>query len=184
LYISLAYYLTEVKTMKRMSYEQLNESRSIVRAIIYLSSEAKDAGTKYTRPQDVVSIVARMREMTDILERVMRVHKLKISQAESVQRQRTLRLRQEAIAREERDELELKEWRQRWRVLHDQRLGAELEGRTFLSRNNHHLRQISLDNPYVTPPYWDADTHVYCLVEGLQEFAGMLYSFFAIFPHR
>jgi hypothetical protein len=184
LYISLAYYLTEVKTMKRMSYEQLNESRSIVRAIIYLSSEAKDAGTKYTRPQDVVSIVARMREMTDILDRVMRVHKLKRSQTESVQRQRTLRLRQEAIAREERDELELKEWRQRWRVLHDQRLGAELEGRTFLSRNNHHLRQISLDNPYVTPPYWDADTHVYCLVKGLQEFAGMLFSLFAIFLHR
>jgi hypothetical protein len=184
LYTSLAYHLTEVKTMKRMSYEQLNESRSVVRAIIYLASQAKDAGTKYTRPQDVLSIVARMREMTDILDRLLRVHKLKKSQAESVQRQKILRLRQEAIAREERHDLEPKEWRQRWRVLHDQRLGAELEGRTFLSRNNHHLRQISLDNPYVTPPYWDADTHVYCLVEGLQEFAGMLYSLFAIFSHR
>ncbi|KAG9828080.1 hypothetical protein KCU98_g15276, partial [Aureobasidium melanogenum] len=82
------------------------------------------------------------------------------------------RLRQEEVDRENEDELKLKEWRHRWTVLHDQRLGAEIEGRTFLSNEqSRHLRQVPLDNPYVVRPCWD-NTDSFYLVEGLQKFKG------------
>jgi hypothetical protein len=175
LYISLAYYLTEVKTIKRMTHAQPIESRSVAGAIVDLAIQAREAGSKkHTCPRDVVSMVARIKELRDVVDRYLRDHQQAESRAESVQRQQTQRLRQEAVDREDRNEGKLREWRQRWRVLHDQRLGAELEGRTFLSRNDNHLRQFSLDNPYVASPYWDPDTHVYYLAEGLQEFAGTL----------
>jgi hypothetical protein len=48
-----------------------------------------------------------------------------------------------------------------------------MEGQTFLNRERaHHLRHLSLDNPYVPLPHWDAEMHVYHLAEGLQDFAG------------
>jgi hypothetical protein len=186
LYISLAYYLIKVKTMERMTHAQLRELRSVAKTVIDLTHQAREAGSKkHTCSSDVVSMVARTKEMREDFDRLLRNHRPARSEAESIQRQQTQRLRQETAEREYRDELKLREWRQRWRVLHDQRLGAELEGRTFLSRNDNHLRQISLDNPYVVSPYWDPDTHVYYLMEGLQEFAGTLaiYSHLAIFLH-
>lgn len=173
LYVSLAYYLAEVNTMKRMSYERLKESESLVRAIIYLANRAKDAETDYPRTRPVISMIARVKETTDVFDRFLRAHRHPKAMAESVQRQQTQRSRQEAVDREEVNWLRLKEWRQRWRVLHDQRLGAEMEGRTFLNREQgHHLRHIPLDNPHVPPPHWDAEMHVYYLAEGLQDFAG------------
>jgi hypothetical protein len=182
LYFSLAYCLAEVKTMERMTHAQLKELRSVSETVIDLTHQAREAGSKkHTCPSDVVSMVARTKEIREDFDRLLRNHRPAKSEAESVQRQQTRRLRQEAIDRDDRDELKLREWRQRWRVLHDQRLGAELEGRTFISRNDNHLRQMSLDNPYVVSPYWDPDTHVYYLVEGLQEFAGMLYPFYSLF---
>jgi hypothetical protein len=173
LYVSLAYYLAEVKTMKRMSYEQIKASESLVKAIIYLANRAKDDETEYPRTRPVISMIARVKETTDIFDRLLRAHREAKAMAHSVQRQQTQRLRQEAVDREETVELKLKEWRQRWRVLHDQRLGAEMEGQTFLNRERaHHLRHLSLDNPYVPLPHWDAEMHVYHLAEGLQDFAG------------
>jgi hypothetical protein len=173
LYVSLAYYLAEVKTMKRMSYEQLKASESLVRAIVYLANRAKDAKTEYPRTRPVISMIARVKKTTDIFDRLLRAHRQAKAMAQSVQRQQTQRLRQEAVNREETVELKLKEWRQRWRVLHDQRLGAEMEGQTFLNREQgYHLRHVPLDNPHVPPPHWDAEMHVYYLAEGLQEFAG------------
>ncbi|KEQ74568.1 hypothetical protein M436DRAFT_62945 [Aureobasidium namibiae CBS 147.97] len=173
LYISLAYYLAEVNTMKRMSYEQLNASKSVVKAIVHLVNRVKYARPTYHRSQDVISMVARIKETAEIFDRLLRAYRQQKAVADSAQWQQTQELRQEVCDREEAFELELREWRQRWRVLHDQRLGAEMEGRTLLNREQgHHLRHIPLDNPHVLPPYWDAEAHVAFLVDGLQRFAG------------
>lgn len=181
LFISLAYYLADVNTMKRMSYEQLNASKNVVKTIIHLVNRVKYARPKYHRSQKVVSMVARIKETAEILDRLLREHKQAIAVAGSAQRQQTQILKQEAFDREEAVELKLRDWRQRWRVLHDQRLGAELEGHTLLDREQgYHLRYVPLDNPYVPPPRWDAETEVYYLVEGLQDFAGMLCSLFVL----
>lgn len=178
LYISLAYYLAAVNTMKRMSYEQLNASKSVVKTILHLTDRVKYARPKHPRPRNVVSMVARIKETADIFDRLLREHQYAKAVADSAQRQQTQRLKEEAFDREEAIELKLRDWRQRWRVLHDQRLGAELEGRTLLDRaQGYHLRHIPLDNPHAPPPYWDPETHVPYLVEGLQDFAGMLCSF-------
>lgn len=184
LYISLAYYFTEVNTMKRMSCEQLNASKSVVKAIIHLVNRVKYARPTYHRSQHVISMVARIKETGEIFDRLLRAYRQQKAAADSAQRQQTQKSRQEVYDREEAFELELREWRQRWRVLHDQRLGAELEGRTLLDREQgYHLRHIPLDSPNVPPPYWDADMHVAFLVEGLQRFAGMFYLFVAIVMH-
>lgn len=177
LYISLAYYLAEVNTMKRMSYEQLNASKNVVKTIIHLVDRVNCARPKHHRSQNVVSMVDMTQETAEILDRLLRERKQAIAVAGSAQRQQTQKLRQEAFDREEAIELKLRDWRQRWRVLHDQRLGAELEGRTLLDRaQGYHLRHIPLDNPYVPPSYWDPETHVPYLAKGLQDFAGMLCS--------
>lgn len=174
LYITLVFYLSEVETMKKLPYEPLNESRSVARAILHIFDQAKDAETRYVRSKDVISMVARIREVLSILDRRLKAHELVKSGADYAERQQTQRLRQEAADRENDDELKLKEWRQRWIVLHDQRLGAAMEGRTFLSDEQvHHLRQIPLDNLHDATHYWD-DTDAFYLVEGLEKFKGML----------
>lgn len=181
LHISLAYYLAKVNTMKRTSYEQLNASKGVVKAIIHLVNRVKYARPNHPRTQNVISMVARIKETADILDRLLGTHNQAMAVADFAQRQQTQRLRQEAFYREEAVELELREWRQRWRVLHDQRLGAEMEGRTLLNREQgYHLRHIPLDSPQVPSPHWDAETEVFYLAEGLQDFAGMLCAIFAI----
>lgn len=178
--ISLVYYLSEVGTVKRLPYEPLQALRSIVRAILHISNQAKDAKTPYARPRHAISMVARIKEVKKVFDKRLTALELAKSTAESIQRQQTQRLRQEAVDRENKDELKLKEWRRRWIVLHDQRLGAAMEGRTFLSHEQgRHLRQIPLANPYVARPHWDG-TQSFYLVEGLQNFKG-LYSFILAF---
>lgn len=174
LYITLVYYLSEVGTMEKLPYEPLKESRSIVGAILHISNRAKDAKTSYPRPQDAISMVARIKKAKKIFDKCLTALETAKSAAESAQRQQTQRLRQEAVNRENEDEdIKLKEWRQRWVVLHDQRLGAAMEGRIFLSdEQGRHLRQIPLDEAVVVSSYWD-ETQSFYLVEGLQNFKGM-----------
>jgi len=179
LYITLVCYLSEVGTVKKLPYEPLNESRSVVRAILHIFDQAKGAETRYIRSRDVISMVARIREVLSILDRRLKALELAKSRADHAERQQTQRLRQEAADRENDDELKLKEWKQRWVVLHDQRLGAAMEDRTFLSdEQGHHLRQIPLDNLHDATRYWD-DTDAFYLVEGLEKFKGMLCFAFA-----
>ncbi|KAG9958422.1 hypothetical protein KCU61_g8376, partial [Aureobasidium melanogenum] len=122
--------------------------------------------------QGVISMIARVKEVIKIFDRRFRALELAKSEAKAIQRQQTQRLRQEAVDQENEDELKLKEWRHRWTVLHDQRLGAAMEGRTFLSgERSRHLRQIPLDNPYVATCGWD-NTDSFYLIEGLQKFKG------------
>ncbi|KAH0083268.1 hypothetical protein KCU66_g19394, partial [Aureobasidium melanogenum] len=141
-------------------------------AILHICNQAKNAETQYPRPRAVSSMVARIKEVVKVFEKRFRALKLAKSTAEAFQRQQTQRLRQEEVDRENEDELKLKEWRHRWTMLHDQRLGAAMEGRTFLSgERSRHLRQIPLDNPYVATSCWD-NTDSFYLVEGLQRFKG------------
>lgn len=178
--ISLVYYLSEVGTVKRLPYEPLQASRSIVSAILHISNQARIAKTPYSRPRHATSMVARIKEVKKVFDKRLTALELAKSTAESFQKQQTQRLRQEAVDRENEDDLKLKEWRQRWNVLHDQRLGAAMEGRAFLSHEQgRHLRQIPLANPYVARPHWD-ETQSFYLVEGLQNFKG-LYSFILAF---
>lgn len=166
LYVTLVYYLSKVRTTERLSYEPLKESRSVVAAILHIFDHAKkNAKTRYTRPQDVISMIARIKEVIKVFNRRFKDLKVAKSTAEAVQGQ---------VDRRDEDELKLKEWRHRWTVLHDQRLGAAMEGRTLLSgEQSRHLRQIPLDNPYVAARYWD-DTDSFYLVEGLEKFKGVL----------
>ncbi|KAH0364974.1 hypothetical protein KCU65_g6428, partial [Aureobasidium melanogenum] len=138
--------------------------------------------------QDVISMIARIKEVIKVFNRRFKDLKVAKSTAEAIQRQQTQELRQEEVDRiqrqqtqrsrqeeveqEDEDELKRKKWRHRWTVLHDQRLGAAMEGRTFLSgEQSHHLRQIPLDKLHVAVPYWD-DTDSFYLVEGLEKFQG------------
>lgn len=166
LYVTLVYYLSDVRKMERLSYEPVEESRSVVAAILYIFNQAKkDAKTRYTRSRDVISMIARIKEVIKVFNRRFKDLKVAKSTAEAVQGQ---------VDRRDEDELKLKEWRHRWTVLHDQRLGAAMEGRTLLSgEQSRHLRQIPLDNPYVAARYWD-DTDSFYLVEGLEKFKGVL----------
>ncbi|KAG9687382.1 hypothetical protein KCU95_g14536, partial [Aureobasidium melanogenum] len=164
LYVTLVYYLSKVRTTEKLSYEPLKESRSVVAAILHIFDHAKkNAKTRYTRPQDVISMIARIKEVIKVFNRRFKDLKVAKSTAEAVQGK---------VDRRDEDELKLKEWRHRWTVLHDQRLGAAMEGRTLLSsEQSRHLRQIPLDNPYVAARYWD-DTDSFYLVEGLEKFKG------------
>ncbi|KAH0382953.1 hypothetical protein KCU92_g5786, partial [Aureobasidium melanogenum] len=171
-YVTLVYYLSEVGTIERLSFRPLKESRSVIAAILHIFDQANNAETSYTRPRDVISMIARIKKVIKVFDRRFRALEMAKLEAEAIQRQQTQRSRQEAVDREKEDELKLKEWRHRWNVLHDQRLGAAMEGRTFLSgEQGRHLRQIPLDNPYVAPSHWD-NTDSFYLVEGLQKFKG------------
>ncbi|KAI4731395.1 hypothetical protein E4T49_01021 [Aureobasidium sp. EXF-10728] len=177
LYVCMTYYLSEIRTMKKLPYEPLKESSRVVNAILHIYDEALDAGTRYRRPLDVISMIARIKVVSKILIR----HRSKLDLAQRLQTQRSRReaidreelVAQEAVDREEEDELKLREWKHRWNVLHDQRLGAAMEGRVFFSPGqNRHLRQTPLESPDVPPTHWDPDMHVCYLAVGLQDFAG------------
>ncbi|KAI5201388.1 hypothetical protein E4T39_05255, partial [Aureobasidium subglaciale] len=173
LHNSLTYYLSEAGIMTKLTYEQVKISRSIARTIVYLSDQAMGSRIKTIRSRNVISMIKEIKLVHGILEQQLTALK-DIKPAEKYsQRQQLQQLRQEIIDAEEEDERKLMRWRENWRILHDQRLGAELEGRVFFNvEKEKHLKLIPLEKSDVPYPHWDPDVHVYPLVEGLQELTG------------
>jgi len=220
LYVSMVYYLSEAGTIKRLSYEPLKGCRNVTKAVIEISEKVQSSNTrkKVPRPRAAIAMLARIKNVHEILERHLRMLKQVKHAAEYAEKQRVKRERQQVAALEaeaenarrrqiqrkrqqaaklereveytqrqqsrrerqraaelqEQNELKIRNWREHWRVLHDQRFGAELEGQFCLPLDKQqHLKFIPLESASVEYPYWHPHDHIYYLGEGLQEFAGM-----------
>ncbi|TIA50913.1 hypothetical protein D6C79_02814 [Aureobasidium pullulans] len=219
LYVSMVYYLSEAGTIKRLSSEPLKGCRNVTKAVIEISEKVQSSNTrkKVPRPRAAIAMLARIKNVHEILERHLRMLKQVKHAAEYAEKQRVKRERQQVAALEaeaenarrrqiqrerqqaaelereveytqrqqsrrerqraaelqEQNELKIRNWREHWRVLHDQRFGAELEGQFCLPLDKQqHLKFIPLESASVEYPYWHPHDHIYYLGEGLQEFAG------------
>ncbi|KAI5244111.1 hypothetical protein E4T43_03908 [Aureobasidium subglaciale] len=173
LHNSLTYFLSEAGTMTKLTFEQVNISRSMAKTIVYLSDQAMGSQIKTIRSRDIVSMIKEIKLVCSVFEQQLTSLKEHRSAEKCSQRQQLQQSRQAIIDAEEEDDHKMMRWRENWRILHDQRLGAELEGRVFLNpEKEKHLKYVPLEQSNVPYTYWDPDAQIYPLVEGLLELTG------------